>query len=251
MHQMNYVELVKDVYWTFILPLICVISMATSLINIAVFGALKTKNIIYKFMFYNCTCDLAYLLSVTFVFIMRCGQFCEIKDSYIAKFYHHYVFIYIANSLALYGIFMEIAISTQRIIFLTNKSLSKRLNLNVLLGILLVFSFVFYIPHIFAFEIKAVYRNETSTTTKANATHSVPKLVYIRENVTPDKSLAFRMFIGMQVVLRLILIVCLIFTLNYLTYYLFSKQADKKRELKNALSVRNRILNGTTSTYVF
>ena len=150
------IETIKDIYWTFVLPFICSCSILTCLSNLIIFASLKSKNIIYKFMLYNSLSDIAYLFSVMFVFVMRCGQFCdELKDSYAAKFYHHYIFTFVANSLGLFGILIEILISAQRIFFLTNKAFMDRRKISVTLIGCLVFSFVFCVPQLFAFEIKA------------------------------------------------------------------------------------------------
>jgi hypothetical protein len=221
---MSHIETIKDVYWTFILPLICFYSIITSLINLIVFFTLKSKNIIYKIMLYNSLSDIAYLLSVIFVFVIRCGQFCpELKDSYMAKIYHQYVFMYVANSLGLFGVLIEILISVQRIFILTNRTFMNASKTNVCLVAFLIFSFLFCMPQLFAFELK-----RTETITSSNTT----RIIYTRENITPNMSFLFRHLFGIQQAFRLILIVCLIFTLNYLTYYLFKKQAKKKRQLK-------------------
>lgn len=219
--KMSHIETIKDVYWTFILPLICFYSIITSLINLIVFATLKSKNIIYKIMLYNSLSDIAYLLSVIFVFVIRCGQFCpELKDSYMAKIYHQYIFMYLANSLGLFGVLIEILISVQRIFILTNRTFMNASKTNVCLIVFLIFSFLFCMPQLFAFELKRM--------TSANTT----RIIYTRENITPNMSFLFRHLFGIQHAFRLILIVCLIFTLNYLTYYLFKKQAKKKRQLK-------------------
>jgi hypothetical protein len=220
------IETIKDIYWTFVLPLICAFSILTCLINLIIFASLKSKNIIYKFMLYNSLSDIAYLFSVMFVFVMRCGQFCdELKDSYAAKFYHHYIFTFVANSLGLFGILIEILISVQRIFFLTNKAFMDRTKINVTLIGFLTFSFVFCIPQLFAFEIKALQARKKSGQNETS-------LIYIRENVTPNMSFLFRNLVGIQTAFRLILIVCLIFTLNYLTFYFFTRHVRKKNRLK-------------------
>ena len=228
---MSNIELLKDIYWTFILPLICMYSIITSLINLLVFASLKSKNIIYKIMLYNSISDIGYLVSVMFVFVIRCGQFCDnLKDSYMAKLYHHYIFMFVANSLALFGILIEILISMQRIFFLMNRTFINRSKINLTLIGFLLFSFVFCVPQLFSFEIKQITR-----VTKLNVT----RLIYVRENVTPHMSYLFRNLFGIQHAFRLILIIFLIFTLNFLTYYLFKKHANKKRQLKANIFRKN------------
>ena len=221
---MAFVDKLKDVYWTFILPLICLYSIITCVINLLVFASLKSKNVIYKIMLYNSISDIAYLVAVMFVFVIRCGEFCdELKNSYMAIVYHQYIFMYFANSLALFGIFIEILISVQRIFILTNRSFINKFKINLTLLGFLVFSFLFCVPQLFSFKIKQIENMTTFNTTR---------LIYVRENMTPNMSFLFRNLFGIQQTFRLILIVFLIFTLNYLTYYLFKKHTNKKRQLK-------------------
>ena len=221
----DYIQTTKDIYWTFVLPLICSYSIITSVINLVVFASLKSKNIIYKFMLYNSMSDIAYLVSVMFVFVMRCGQFCdELKDSYMAKFYQHYIFNFVASSFGLFGILIEILISMQIIFFLTNREFIWRFTINLTLIGFLIFSFVFCLPLMYAFEIKSL----KVAAKGLNAT----RVIYVREYVSQNMSFLFRNLVRIQVSFRLVLIVCLIFTLNYLTYYLFKKQTRKKLKMK-------------------
>ena len=224
----NFNETVKDIYWTFILPLVCLLGIGSNTINIFIFSILKTKNIVYKLMYYNCVCDVAYLFCVMFVFIIRCGQFCQLKDSYLAMFYFHYIFLYAANSLNMCAHFIEIFTLIQRIVFLANKMSPKKVYVNLILVSILFVSFLFYLPRLYAYEIKSDYLNETMTK---------QRLIYTRVNIIHTRSRAFRLFMSAQVILHVIVVMCLIGTLNYLTWHLFKKHVDKKRALKNAFHV--------------
>ena len=226
----DYFELLNDAYWAFVLPLICVASLVSNLVSITIFNRLKAKNIVYKFMFCNCVCDSAYLICVSFVFVIRCGQFCQLKDSYSAKFYHNYIYMYLADSFSLYSSCIDIITSMQRIVFLTNRSLPKRLNVNVLLGALLVASFLLNIPNTFEFEIAAVRVYENTS----NLTKITSRVIYMRRSVR-TKHFAFQVYAGAYLALRSFLTFGLIFTLNYLTWYLFKQHSNKKRALKNSL----------------
>ena len=218
-------ETVKDVYWTFILPFVCILSIGSNMINIVIFGALKTKNIVYKFMFLKCMCDVAYLFCVMFVFIMRCGQFCQLKDSYLAMFYYNYIYMYAANSLNMCAIFIEIFTAIQRIVFITNKTSPKHIYVNLILVSMLSLSFLYNLPRVFAFEIKPVYMNETKT---------MRRLVYTRENIIHTRNYGFRLFMSAQVILIVIIGMSLFCTLNFLTWHMFKKHLEKKRALINA-----------------
>ena len=87
--------LIFDIYWTFVLPSICVFSFLTNVFNVIITYVLRKKSVVYKYMFLNSVTNLAYLFIMFFVFLIKCGQLCDdLKDSYIAKFYHHYFFFF-------------------------------------------------------------------------------------------------------------------------------------------------------------
>ncbi len=132
MNDATFYDTIKDVYWTFVLPCVCLFSLLTNTINILVFKSIKSRNVIYKYMLANSMFDQAYLLTVFFVFVIRCGQFCDYENSYFAQFYAVYIYMYAANSLALFCILLEISILVQRYMHLTSKDYFKRINKIVL-----------------------------------------------------------------------------------------------------------------------
>lgn len=203
-----------DIYWTFVLPSICSFSLVTNAINILVFYTIKSRNVIYKYMLVNCLADEVYLFCVFFIFIVRCGQFCEIKDSYFAQVYAHYIYMYTANSVALFSIFLEISILVQRFCTLKNKKFFKNINKKLMFLSLLILSFIYYVPQLSTFEIK-----QTNQTLNA----SFEKIVYVRENVTPSKSFMVRNIFAIHTAIRLALIIVMIILLNKLSRFLFKK----------------------------
>ena len=245
---MKNIDTYLDIYWTFILPVICLFSIVTNLINIKVFYALKSKNIIYKYMLYNSLSNVAYLLTVVFVFVIKCGRFCEdLKDSYIAKVYHQYIFIFLSNSLGLFCLFTEIVISMQRIIFIKNVSRKWCCSINFVLIGLLVFSFAFNLPHVFLAQIKPVYISHSNNTDTVKR-----KLVYVREPIQIfKKNASIKFLLGFQVGFRLLLSLILLSTLNYLTYFYFKKRASKKKLLQNAFLQKEQQKNLTKESCKF
>ena len=229
----SFQDTIRDVYWTFVLPGICIFSILTNILNTIVFSKMKTKNHVYKLMLYNSVANLAYLLTVVFVFIIRCGQFCQIKDTYLAKFYTHYIYMYTANSISLFSAFIEVAITIQRYFFLTNRSLLKKFKKKFIFGPLLVFAFVFYLPQLSTFEIKLVYVNENVTL------NTTGEKVYVRENIVRHKKFLIRNLLAFQTGFRLLLIVVLIFFLNFLAYNLFKKYESMKAK-ETILNVPNK-----------
>ena len=211
----NIQETIIDVYWTFMLPSICVFSLTTNAINILVFYKIKSRNVIYKYMFANSLVDEAYLLCVSFIFLVRCGQFCEIRHSYMAQFYAHYIYMYAANSIALFSIFLEISILVQRFYTLNNKTFFKNINKKLVFFSLFVLSFIYYVPQLSTFEIKKL--NQTFNSSSGN------KTAYMRENVTRYKSFFVRNILAFHTAIRLTLIIVMIVFLNKLSKFLFKK----------------------------
>ena len=147
----------EDIYWTFVLPSVSLYSLLTNVINAKVFYSISSKNVIYKYMLYNSLSNIGYLLTVIFVFAMKCGELCDVKDSYLAKFYHHYIFIYASNSLALFSIFIEIIILLQRIFFIKNDLSIQKWPINFIFAFLLVISLILNLPNVIAAEIKPIW----------------------------------------------------------------------------------------------
>ena len=208
---------IRDIYWTFVLPSVCLFSLITNTINLIVFYSIRSRNLIYKYMLYNSSLDQLYLVIVFFVFIIRCGQFCEIKNSYFAMFYAQYFYMYAANSISLFSIFIEISMLIQRYNFLTNKIFLEKINKKFLFFCLLVFCFVYHLPQLTTFEIKQVHSTANSSS------NSFRESIYIRENVTKFKSVFMRNLLAFQTGTRLILILIMIYFLNRLSLILFKK----------------------------
>ena len=212
-------ELVIDSYWTFLIPLVCLFSLCTNMINIIVFHSIKSRNIIYKYMLINSLADQLYLMCVVFIFIARCGQFCDIKDTYLAKFYVHYIYMYGANSAALFSIFIEIAIMLQRCATLRNKTFLKNTNKKFALACVLIFCFLFNVPQLSTFEIRQTNRTLNS---------SFGQKVYSMEYIVNHKMFLIRNWMLIQTILRLMLIVTIVVLLNCLFCFLMKKYKDIK-----------------------
>ena len=201
-------ETIIDIYWTFILPVICSFSMFTNAINIIVFNRIKSHDNIYKYMLFNSIADEVYLFGVFFIFLARCGQFCQIKDTYMAQVYAHYIYMYATNSVALFSMFLEIIIIVQRYFKLKNKKLFKNSKNNLFFILLLLFCFVYHIPQLSVFEIEQ--KNQT-------VNGSFVRLIYVRTFTAYNKSFFKRNILALQTMMRLflsIIIIALLFKLS-------------------------------------
>ena len=218
-------ELMIDSYWTFVLPLVCLFSLCTNMISIIVFRSLKSRNNIYKYMLVNSIADQVYLMCVVFIFIARCGQFCDMKDTFLAKFYFHYIYTYGANSVALFSIFIEIGVMLQRFATLRNKTFLKNTNIKLVLACLLTFCFLFHVPQLSTFEIR--HSNRTMNYSWFG------KTVYERINVARLKSFPIRNYLMILSIFRFILILVIVILLNCLSSFLLKKYEEIKSNLND------------------
>lgn len=147
------IKLFEDIWYTFFAPIICVCSLTTNLLNIFVLSKLKSKNKIYKYMYYKSIINSIYLFILIFVFLVKCGQFCTIRETYIAQVYHLYMFYYLTNCLSLIDLLIELTISLNRYLVITNRQYVNRFKTNKLFSFLIIFSFFFYLPNLIFFQI--------------------------------------------------------------------------------------------------
>ena len=139
----------KDFWWTFILPAICLFGLFTNLVNVLVFLKLKSKNPIYKLMLTNSFSNFIYSFICFFVFMMRCGRYCSLQHLYWVKLYEKYLFYYFTSVLGFFNILVEIVIAIQRYFIVANKNFTKRVKTRtIILGLFLI-SLVVYTPNIF------------------------------------------------------------------------------------------------------
>jgi hypothetical protein len=163
-------KLFEDIWYTFIVPVICFFSLATNLLNIFILSKLKSKNKIYKYMYYKSIINSIYLFILIFVFLIKCGQFCTIRESYIAKIYYLYMFYYLTNCLSLIDLLIELTISLNRYLVITNRQYVNQLKTNRLFSCLIIFSLLFYLPNLIFFRLKNFELNNNSNYSNQNET---------------------------------------------------------------------------------
>ena len=223
--------LIFDIYWTFILPVICFFSLITNGINILVFFRIKSHDLIYKYMLFNSMADEVYLFGVLFIFLVRCGQFCQIKDTYLVQVYAHYIYMYATNSVALFSVFLEIMIILQRYFTLKNKTFLKNVNKTLFLIYLLIFSFVYHIPQLSVFEIER--KNQTFNSTFV-------RVIYTRTFVANNKSFIERNLLAFQTLMRLILSIIIMVLLYKLTTFALKKYEAIQQQQNNSFEISSK-----------
>jgi hypothetical protein len=142
-----------DFLWTFIYPSICFCSIIIAVINIKVLSQIKRIESVYNYMYLKSISNFFYLLISFFVFMFKCGYYCDFENSYLVKIYELYFFINFENFLGLLEILIEITISLNRFFCIINKQYFKILNSSVIVFLLAILSLLLSLPNIFMFEV--------------------------------------------------------------------------------------------------
>ena len=107
--------LMYDYANTYILPFVCLFGVITSVINVKVLIKIKPNNNINKYLLVKSCCDLAFLITQFFIFLIRCGRLCSYSYSFAAKFYEAYIFRYFGYVLIFFNCSLDVSVSIDRI----------------------------------------------------------------------------------------------------------------------------------------
>ena len=169
-------SLIQDIFTTFILPLVCLISLCSNILNVFVLFRLESNSKIYKYMLFKSIINSIYLFACSFLFLFKCGQFCnDLKHNYLVKLYQLYIFNYLTSCLGLLDLFIELIICFNRYAVISKENYAKNHNKNItrvgdcVILALITFSFVFYMPNMIIYEI--IPLNFVNTTLSNNATY--------------------------------------------------------------------------------
>jgi hypothetical protein len=119
-------NLIVDIFWTFIIPTVCVCSLFSNCINILILNKLRKINKIYRLFFIKSIINAIYLFCSAFIFVIRCGRFCStLKDSHLAQVYRLYVLYYFIAILGFFDLIIDFVISLNRYLKLTKNRFLK------------------------------------------------------------------------------------------------------------------------------
>jgi hypothetical protein len=147
-------EFFENIWNTFVLPTICFASMLTNLLNINVLSKLKSVDRIYNYMYLKSITNTFYLLICFFAFLYKCGNFCELESNFLVRLYQFYLSLYASSCLAMFDLLIEIIISFNRYLTISNSKWFKNVHVNLVVYPCLLFSFIFYLPRLFFYQIK-------------------------------------------------------------------------------------------------
>ncbi len=88
----------SDLFYTYVVPPICIFGIATNTLNIVVFSHKELTEDTYKYLKLNAYSNLVYLLICCFVFTKRCGQLCELDDLFLTQLYYWIFYSYVKGT---------------------------------------------------------------------------------------------------------------------------------------------------------
>ena len=92
------INLVIGFMYTFIIPVICALGICTNIVNIIVFSDKEMSDVTYKYLKVNACMNIIYLSICFFLFMARCGSYCEIDSSLVSIIYLYVFYTYIKGN---------------------------------------------------------------------------------------------------------------------------------------------------------
>lgn len=175
-----------------------------NLINISVFLNPKMKEISFKYMLANAISDVFLLGFNLTPYIFRC-QNCKYTKYYSKHLFKLIVIEYFGRVLTVYTTLSELFLSIKRYSVLKNKPYIQEKNQKVLLVVLLLVSFVYYIPIPLSLEVTPVsYLNQSiNVTSQTFVVRSSKFGLTTAGKVIPIVLQVFRFFLGSVVITAL------------------------------------------------
>lgn len=143
-----------DIDITFIQPIICFYGMIANILNIFVFFDKSFENVTYKYLFANAISNFFYLLNCFFLFVARCGVYCNFTNTLLSQIYLYIFYNYLKGIAAILTILIQIIVCFQRLTILFRFNLFNFSNFKLSIFILVLFSTIFYSPMILTKKIK-------------------------------------------------------------------------------------------------
>jgi hypothetical protein len=214
-------SILKEVIIIVSYSLVGLFGCLTNLTNVVIFSDKKFKDKIFQYLFYHSLSELFYLLLVPFSLIHACMSTCKesLSKSFIANIILLYNTIYFTSCLAIFAIFLEVTISFQRYLVVSNSrfcGIIKNGSPRVISSFLLVLALIFYLPELINYRI-----------IKYSA---IPGLYTLKKAY---KSKVYDYYVYMVLLTRGPISTLVLTLINSLTLVKFRKQMDKKKMIKN------------------
>lgn len=217
-----------DNWYYLIISIINALGFILNCLNISVFLNPKMKNITFKYMLNTSIADVIYLGCLSYNVMKYCTA-CPLYNTYYTQFYIAYENDYFTSCLAIFVIMTDIVISIERYLILKKMSFLRKISYKWITSILLLVSFIYYLPIIFFRDIITIKTNTTSLNT------TFIQISYIAVKNTLGLSNFGRVMPIVLTVVRLFLGIVLLTVINsFNTYELRKRILSKKHRNLNS-----------------
>ena len=213
----------------YVITCLCTFGVIANLINIAVFLNPKLKDQTYRYMMMNSISELLYLFFNGLSIVFLCGPSCDANyNSLLGQIFSIYLFGFLPGALVIFNILIEIYLSFQRLMILSNRSFLKKVPVLLVLFVLFTISFIYNIPNLISQRIAAVPTSAPG--------------VYTYMAMTTDFGYSNLASVLKQIMkyLRIFLTLGVLLVLNILTAYKSRQHFMKKSQMKNAFNSSNK-----------
>ena len=104
-----------DTLNVYVQPSVSGFGLICNLLNTLILSSSNLKGTIYQHLLVDAIASSFYALNNSFTFIIRCGALCSYGYAYWSKWFEIYFYIYIAKSIELFILLIEIHLAFQRI----------------------------------------------------------------------------------------------------------------------------------------
>jgi hypothetical protein len=139
-----------EIFWTFLIPMICFFGTLTNLISMISLAKMRTKNHMFKFMLSSSATSAIYNFLCGFIFLLRCGTMCNTNTARLELILYSFaIWDYLTSSLAILISSIEIIMCIQRYSVIANWEKFQFKRFNLIFPILISMSLLIYLPRIF------------------------------------------------------------------------------------------------------
>lgn len=147
---------VKEIVWSYILPVICLFGVASNAISFRIFLNNKDhfKHVIYKYLTVHCFLEVIYLSLSLVYFLLKSKHIgAYICHSFPVKVFELCSHLFLTSVLALLMVFVEFVISLKRLLVIFRLNLTPNFDFYKTILIYFLVSLLIHIPIPFAFKI--------------------------------------------------------------------------------------------------
>jgi hypothetical protein len=224
---------IKDGVWVFLYPTISTFGTITNLINIIIFASKELRGAnLYRYMLIFSIADFFYVAQIIFIFLPRCASYCstDIGNSLIGRIYNLYSWDYMTTVLAIFMVFVEIAMTTSRLIIVANFKMFRNVNAYIVCAVLFIVSIFYYSVNIITKTIKPV----------AGTNHTKYRIV----SHPWLKTSSYKAFSISLYVIRGPIALAVLILLNILTAYFLHKHMSKKLKIRGVATTGTAVAKG-------